>query len=76
MKETKLNKTKNRLCDKQNWQTTRLIKKKGEKNKINKVKWERRDYNRQHRKTKDHKRILWALHANKMDNPEEIDRYL
>ena len=37
----------------------RLIKKKREKNQINKIRNEKmRDYNRQHRNTKDQKRIL------------------
>ena len=38
----------------------RLIKKQREKNQINKIrKW--RDHNRQHRNTKDHKRLLSAI---------------
>ena len=36
----------------------RLIKKQREKNQINKIRNENRDHNRQHRNTKDHKRLL------------------
>ena len=39
---------------------TRLIKKQREKNQINKLE-KRRDHNRQHRNTKDHKRLLSAV---------------
>ena len=31
---------------------------------------------RHHRNTKDHKRLLQKLHANKMDNQEEMDKLL
>ena len=39
----------------------RLIKKKREKNQINKIKNENGCYNRQHRNTKDHKRLLSTI---------------
>ena len=38
----------------------RLIKKQRDKNQINKLE-KRRDHNRQHRNTKDHKRLLSAI---------------
>ena len=38
------------------------------------MKW--RDRNRQQRNTKDHKRLLQQLYANKMDNLEEMDEFL
>ena len=34
------------------------------------------DHNRQHRNTKDHKRLLSTIYANKMDNVEEMDKFL
>ena len=39
----------------------RLIKKQREKNQINKIRNENGDHNRQHRNTKDHKRLLSAI---------------
>ena len=39
----------------------RLIKKQREKNQINKIRNENRDHNRQHRNTKDHKRLLSTI---------------
>ena len=38
------------------------------------MKW--RDHNRQHRNTKDHKRLLSATISNKMGNVEEMDKFL
>ena len=37
-------------------------------------KW--RNHNRQHRNTKDHKKLLSKLYANKMENLEEMDKFL
>ena len=65
-KETiaKINKTKSCLLEKVNKidkPLARLIKKQREKNQINKIRNEKwRDHNRQHRNTKDHKRLLLA----------------
>ena len=39
----------------------RLIKKQREKNQINKIRNENGDHNRQHKNTKDHKRLLSAI---------------
>ena len=36
----------------------------------------RRNHNRQHRNTKDHKRLLSATICQKMDNFEEMDKFL
>ena len=63
MKKTivKINKTKNWLFEKINKidkPLARLIKKKREKNQINKIRNEKRGYNRQCRNTKDYKRLL------------------
>ena len=64
MKETKvkINKTKSWLFEKINKiakTLARLIKKKREKNQINKIRSEKRlGYNRQCRNTKDYKRLL------------------
>ena len=33
-------------------------------------------HNRQHTNTKDHKRLLSAIICNKMDNMEEMDKFL
>ena len=62
MKETivKINKTKSWFLEKTNKidkPLARLIKKKREKNQINKIR-KRRGYNRQCRNTKDYKRLL------------------
>ena len=58
----KINKTKSWFFEKINKigkPLARLVKKKREKNQINKIRNEKmRDYNRQHRNTKDQKRIL------------------
>ena len=52
----------------------RLIKKKGRKSQINKIRNEKkRGYSTQCRNTKDHKRLFYA---NKMDNLEEMDKFL
>ena len=64
MKKTiaKINKTKSWFFEKINKTDkplARLIKKKRDKKQINKIRNEKgRGYNRQHRNTKDHKRIL------------------
>ena len=63
MKETivRINKTKRWFFEKINKidkPLARLIKKKREKNQINKIKIEKRGYNRQCRNTKDYKRLL------------------
>ena len=65
-KETlaKINKTKNWFFEKINKidkPLARLIKKQREKNQINKIRNENRDHNRQHRNTKDHKRLLSTI---------------
>ena len=39
-----------------------------------KGKW--RDHNRQHRNTKDHRDYYQQLYANKMDNVEEMEKFL
>ena len=62
MKETivKINKTKSWFFEKINTidkPLARLIKKKREKNQINKIRNEKRGYNRQCRNTKDYKRL-------------------
>ena len=62
-KETtaKINKAKSWFFEKINKTDkplARLIKKQREKNQINKIRNENRDHNRQHRNTKDHKRLL------------------
>ena len=62
-KETiaKINKTKSWFFEKINKigkPLARLIKKQREKNHINKI---RKDHNRQHRNTKDHKRLLSTI---------------
>ena len=36
----------------------------------------RRHYNWYHRNTKDQKRLLWKIYANKLDNLEEMDKFL
>ena len=55
----------------------RLIKKKRERTQINKIRnVKRRSYNGHCRNTKHPKRLLKQLYANKMDNLEEIDKYL
>ena len=64
-KETiaKINKSKSWLFEKINKidkPLARLIKKQREKNQINKIRNENGDHNRQHRNTKDHKRLLSA----------------
>ena len=64
MKETivKINKTKSWFFEKINKidkPLARLIKKKREKNQINKIRW-KRGYKRQCRNTKDYKRLLWT----------------
>ena len=63
MKETivKINKTKSWFFEtikKFDKPLTRLIKKKREKNQSNKIRNEKRGYNRQCRNTKDYKRLL------------------
>ena len=35
-----------------------------------------RDHNRQHRNTKDHKRLYQQLYVNKTDNLEEMEKFL
>ena len=80
-KETiaKINKTKSCLLEKVNKidkPLARLIKKQREKNQINKIRNEKCCHNRQHRNTKDHKRLLQHLYANKMENLEEMDKFL
>ena len=64
-KETiaKINKAKNWFFEKINKidkPLARLIKKQREKNQINKIRNENGDHNRQHKNTKDHKRLLSA----------------
>ena len=54
----------------------KLIKKKREKNQINKIKQKWRNHNRQHRNTKDHRDYYQKLYANKKDILEEIDKFL
>ena len=61
----KINKTKSWFFERINKidkPLTRLIKKQREKNQINKIRNENRDHNRQHRNTKDHKRLLSYRH--------------
>ena len=62
--------------DKQNWQTTSLIKKKREKNKINKI----RNAKKRGTDNGDIQKIIRDYHrqryANKMDNLEEMERFL
>ena len=60
--------------DKQNWQTTSQT----HQEKLRKIKSTKleREKVRRHKNTKDHERILWAIYANKMDNLEEMDRFL
>ena len=66
MKETiaKVNKTKSWFFEeinKTDKPLARLIKKKRERTQINKIKkWKRRSYNRHHRNTKGHERLLQA----------------
>ena len=65
-KETiaKINKVKSWFFEKINKidkPLARLIKKQREKNQINKIRNETGDHNRQHRNTKDHKRLLSAI---------------
>ena len=65
-KETiaKINKTKSWFSERINKidkPLARLIKKQTEKNQINKIRNENRDYNRQHRNTKDYKRLLSVI---------------
>ena len=60
---TKINRTKSWFFEKINKidkPLAKLIKKKREKNQINKIKQKWRNHNRQHRNTKDHKRLLAA----------------
>ena len=64
--------------DKQNWQTfsqTHQEKKREESSQQNK-KWKRRGYNRQCRNTKDIRDYYEELYGNKIDNLEEMDRFL
>ena len=50
---------------------------KKERTQINKIRNEkRRSYNGHHRNTKDHKRLLQQLYANKMDHLEEKDKFV
>ena len=59
----KINKTKSWIFEKINKiekPLATLIKKKRERNQINRISNEWRDHNRQHRNTKDHKRLLSA----------------
>ena len=79
MKETKVkvNKTKRWFFEKVNRidkPLARLIKKK-RKIKSTILEWKRRGYNRQCRNTKDYETIM-NNYGNKMDNLEEIDRFL
>ena len=54
----------------------KLIKKNREdQNKQNK-KWKSKNYDYYHRDTNSHKRILWTVMYNKLDNLEEIDKFL
>ena len=60
----KINKAKSWFFERRNKMDkplARLIKKQREKNQINKIRNENRDHNRQHRNTKDHKRLLSAI---------------
>ena len=60
---TKINRTKSWFFEKINKidkPLVKLIKKKREKNQINKIKQKWRNHNRQHRNTKDNKRLLSA----------------
>ena len=67
----KINKTKSWFFEKINIidkPLARLIKKKMEKDQINKIRNENGEITRQHRNTKDHKiDYYWQLYANKME---------
>ena len=80
-KETiaKINKTKSWLFEKINKidkLLARLIKKKKEKNQINKVRNKNGEITTDNTNTKDHKRLLWATICQKMGNLEKMDKFL
>ena len=74
----KINKTKSWIFEKINRQTVSQTHQETEGEESNqqnqKRKW--RKHNRQHRNTKAHKRLLSAIYAKKMDNLEEMDKFL
>ena len=80
MKETivKINKTKNWLFEKINWQPlARLIKKKREKNQINKIRNEKGEVTTDNAEIQGILRDYYEqLYGNKMDNLEDMDRFL
>ena len=51
-------------------------RKRGRRPKSIKLERKRRSYNRKHRNTKDHKNLLEQLYANKLNNLEEMDKFL
>ena len=79
MKEVivKINKTKSCFFEKVNKidkPLARLIKR--EKNQINKIRNKKRGYSRQYRNTKDYNTLLLTTICNKMENLEEMHRFL
>ena len=54
----------------------RLIKKQREKNQINKIRNENGEIKTDSRNTKSHRDYYQQLYANKMDNVEEMDKFL
>lgn len=74
----KINKTENWFFEKirkTDKSLVRLTNKKKDPNKQNK-KWERWNYTTTTEVKKNHKTILWTLLANKLDNVEEMDKFL
>ena len=79
MKETviKINKTKSKIKKKIGKPLSRLIRKKREKNQINKIRNEKGEVTTENAETQRIIRDCYEhIYGNKMDNLEEMDRFL